>query len=208
MRSCGALFVRFLPSAPDVAAHDAVGDCDSDNAEKGNVELHAVFFDFRGDFVLRQEIGEIVAHADKKRVPEGGADSCVENECPDVHPCQSGGNGNELPSGREQAADESGNVAIFSEQVFGIFHFLLVEKEHVPPTAVDEAVDDRPSELQRQVVVDDGSECRAEGSEGNQQHDIHFAVGSLVGGGGYDEFGRQRHDGVFHHHQQKNHPIA
>ena len=91
MRSCGALFVRFLPSAPDVAAHDAVGDCDSDNAEKGNVELHAVFFDFRGDFVLRQEIGEIVAHADKKRVPEGGADSCVENECPDVHPCQSGG---------------------------------------------------------------------------------------------------------------------
>ena len=159
MRSSGALFPHFLLSSPDVAAHDAVDDGCADDGKEGNVELHAVFLDFRGDFVLRQKVGEIVAHSDEKRVPDGGADSGVEDEGPDVHARQSGRNGDELSSGREQAADEGGKVAVFAEQVFGVFHFLLVKKEHVSPAAVGKAVDDRPSEFQRQVVVDDGTDC-------------------------------------------------
>ncbi len=107
---------------------------DDEEEDKGEDEYAAddlqlvVVFGYGGEhFVFRHGGLEEVASRGEYGVPDACAEGGVEEELADVHLDESCGDGDKLPNGGNQTADECGYGAILLEVFLGVLYFLAVE---------------------------------------------------------------------------------
>ena len=143
-----------------------------------------------------------VAEQCQDAVPDGGAEERVKRERSEFHLCKACRNGNQLADDGDEAANECGNGAVFTEVVFGLFNFLYIEQQEVTEAAVCELVNNRATENLGEEVVDvctdECADCCKENDERNVEAGSRLE--SFVSGGRHDEFRRERNERTFNRH--------
>ena len=157
------------------------------------------------EFLLGEVLAEPIAECGKHDVPDACAKGSEQGKGAEIHARQSGGNGDELPDCRNEAAQEGGDGAVAVKIGFGFLHLLGIDEAHVPHPAVGKGIDDRAANEQRQDVVDDGSdECAKGGNEDNHHH-VHVAVACReIGSRRDDDLAGEWDEGALDGHEQQD----
>jgi len=109
-------------------------------------------------FAPDSSVHELHSAEEEKRIPEGGADKCRQEEMPPWHAACPSGDGDQVADHRDEAAEENGNgAAVPLEEFFGDLQIVLVEQKIFP-----HAEDQWSSAVVTHEIRDEGTEDRPE----------------------------------------------
>ena len=108
----------------------------------------------------------------------------------------------------DEASGECGDDAVVVEITLGLLDLLLVQQTHLAPLAIRELIDDRTADVERNKVIDGGTNVGTNGGEEDDQPHVELSAGSMISRGGDDEFGGYRHDGALEEHQKQNRSVV
>ena len=99
---------------------------------------------------------------------------------------------------------------MFAEIVLGLFKFLRVEQQKMPQAAVGKLVDNRTAQELGQEIVDVGAHECADACGNYDQGYVQAGLGlqGLVGGRRHYQFRRERNEGTFDGHQERDGPVV
>src|SRR5690242_12628167 len=146
---------------------------------------------------------ELLPDIGKGEAPRPGADEGVELEFQLRHAGDAGGQGDEGPHHRQEAAHEDRDAAEAREEAVDQFEVAPADQDVAAPF-----LDQGPAAVVADGISDGRANVAADRAGGRDEEDIEAPGRDEIAGERHDDFGRQRDAGGFDRHQEGDAEIA
>lgn len=181
---------------------DEQADADGAKNENDIADDAIVAFDLCHEHFGLQGLAQYKTQCGQNGVPYAGTQNGVEQEFAEVHFGQTGRNGDELADNGHEATDEGGQSTVLLKIFFGFLYLFPIDEAHVPELTVGKPVDDGAAQPPRDGVVENGSQCGANGGKQQHEPDVGPLVGGQIGGRRHYDFRREGNKGTLDGHEQ------
>ena len=179
----GFLFPYIIPdNKPDNSQHDDGYD--------GVLDVVTIFENLVLQLVFGYNGVKIPSQCCKNDIPTAGTNRCVEQEITEVHLSQPCGNTDEMTNARNESSGDSCQFAMSIEITLTFLYFFLIEQTQMTKTTVGKPINNGASYIISYHIVNGSTDISSEGRKKNDKPDVEVSSGSMIGGRGNNQFGR------------------
>jgi len=162
------------------------------------------------ELLFRHDAGEGIAHSREDDVPQTCTNGGVEDKVGEAHLGQTCGDRDEVANAGNEATDKGGYSSMIGKILFGVLHFLLVEKAEMAECAIGKSIDYWAPQVAGCGIVDECPDISSEGGAEDDENHIQVAILSscAISCRRHDEFAWNRDNGALERHKECDGPIV